>query len=163
MSSYYGSEYIKQQGDVSCMPGSNRLLVVDTSPFEGPLAFSEGEVLDDLATTKHETIGKSSINPIGRVFQADVNVEVHDDFIFISQELLRVARPFGPSPTSLRDVLLHFRDATIGAGRWKALGLNAHNLRIKIVSHGLHVIAIDRIKELLERFGFGTYGSHSSF
>jgi hypothetical protein len=46
-------------------------------------------------------------------------------------------------------VLLHFRDTAIGASCWEALRLNAHNLRIKILSYGLHVIAIDCGEELV--------------
>jgi len=38
---------------------SNRLLVFDTSPLEGLRPVSKGEILDDLAVAKDETIGKS--------------------------------------------------------------------------------------------------------
>jgi hypothetical protein len=50
---------------------------------------------------------------------------------------------------------------SIGAGCWKALGFNAHNLRIKIFDDGLHIIAIDCSEELFECFSFGAHGSHS--
>jgi len=129
------------------MTESNRLLVFDASPLEGLRPVSKGEILDDLAVAKDETIGKSCANPMGRVFHADPDMEVHHHFVSIHQELLGVAGPFGPSPTSFRDVLLHFRNTTIGAGCWKALGLNAHNFRIKILGDGLHVIAIDCSEE----------------
>ena len=46
----------------------------------------------------------------------------------------------------------------IGAGCSKALGLNAHNVRIKILSDGLHIIAIDCSEECFECFGFGGHG-----
>ena len=61
-------------------------------------------------------------------------MEVHDNFVAIHQELLGLTASFGPGPAPFFDVRLHFRDATIGAGRWEALGFNAHNLRIKILA-----------------------------
>ena len=60
-------------------------------------------------------------------------MEVYDNLVSILQELLGLACPFGPSPPSFRDVLLHFGNTPIGAGCWKALGLDAHDLRIKIL------------------------------
>jgi hypothetical protein len=54
-------------GDTPCMSDANRLLVFDAGPLEGLGPFPEREILDDLAITKHEAIGKSSANPFGRV------------------------------------------------------------------------------------------------
>ena len=84
-------------------------------------------------------------------------MEVDDDFVSILQELFWLAVSFGPSPASYRDVLLDFRDSTIGAGCRKALGLNAHNLRIKIPGDRLHVIAIDCGEEIFQCFSFGAH------
>ena len=44
-----------------------RILVFDAGPLKGLCAFPERAVFDDLATTKHEAIGKSSANPFGRI------------------------------------------------------------------------------------------------
>src|SRR5882757_598941 len=87
-------------------------------------------------------------------------MQVYDDSISIHQESLGIATPFRPSPTTFRDVLLHFPNTAIGAGRRKALGLNAHDLRMKIFSNGRQVVAIDRSEESLERFSCGFHGSH---
>lgn len=77
-------------------------------------------------------------------------MEIHDNFISIRQELFGLACSFGPSTTPLRDVLLHFRNTTIGPGCRKALWLNAYDLRIEIPDKSLHVIAIDCSEELFE-------------
>ena len=140
------------------MSGADRFLLRDTGPLKGLRPFAEREILDDLAVAEHEAIGKSSAHPFGRVFQADAGMKVYDDFISIRQELLGLAGPFGPSPAPFRDVRLNLRDTAIGAGRWKALGLDAHDLRIEIFRDRLHVIAIDRGEELSEGFRFGTHG-----
>ena len=67
---------------------------------------------------------------------------------------------FRPGPPSFRDVLLHLRNAAIGAGCWKSPGLNANDLRIEIPGYGLHVVAIDCGEELLQCFSvFGAHGS----
>ena len=79
-------------------------------------------------------------------------MEIHDNFVSIHQELLGLAGTFGPGPAPFCDVLLHFRDTTIGASCWEALGLNPHDLRIKILSDRPHVIAIDGSEELLQSF-----------
>src|SRR5690242_16404269 len=86
-------------------------------------------------------------------------MEVHDNFVSIHQELLGLAGSFGPGPASFCDVFLHFRDTTISTGCWEAIGLNAHNLWIKILGYGLHVVAIDCSEEMLQRFNFGTHGN----
>jgi hypothetical protein len=49
----------------SCFSNANRLLFRDAGPLEGLSPFGEREILDDLAITKHEAIGKSSANPFG--------------------------------------------------------------------------------------------------
>ena len=43
-----------------------------------------------------------------------------------------------------------------------ALGLDAHDLRIEIADHRFHVIAIDRIEELLQYLNFVLHVAHSS-
>lgn len=85
-------------------------------------------------------------------------MEVDDNLVAIHQELLGLAGPFGPGPASFPDVLLHFRNTTIGPGGWKAFGLDAHDLRIEVSSDGLHVVAIDRSEESFECFSFGFHG-----
>lgn len=87
-------------------------------------------------------------------------MEVYDNFISIREELLRLAGPFGPAATPFGHVLLYFRNSAIRAGRWKAFGLDANNLRIKILGDRLHVIAINCGEELLERFSFGFHEWH---
>jgi hypothetical protein len=143
-----------------CNP--NRLSIRDAGPLEGLRPLTEREIFDDLAITKHEPIGKSSASPFGRVFQANPGMEVYDNFISVHQVSLGLTSPFGPSPPSFLDVLLHFSNTTIGAGCWKAFGLNAHDLWIKIVGDGRHVIAIDGSEELPERFSCGFHVSHYS-
>src|SRR6202012_1295633 len=137
----------------------NRLLVRDAGPLEGLCPLTEGEIFNNLAITKHEPVGKSSAGPFCRVFQANPGVEIYDNLISIHQVSLRLASPFRPSPASFLDVLLHFPNAAIGAGCWKAFGLNAHDSRIKIGSDGRHVIAIDCSEELPERFSCGFHVS----
>ena len=41
-----------------------RLLLFNSGPLEGIQPFSKGEILGDLAIVKHETIRKTSANPI---------------------------------------------------------------------------------------------------
>jgi len=144
------------------MSDANSLSIRDAGPLEGLRPFSEREIFDDLAITEHEAIGKSSASPFSRVFQANPSMEVYDNFVSVHQESLGLASPFRPSPTAFRDVRLHFRDTTIGAGCREALRLNAHDFRIKIFNDGRHVAAIDRSEELLERFSCGFHGSHYS-
>jgi hypothetical protein len=137
---------------------ANRLLIRDASPLQGLRPLTEREIFDDLAITKQEPIGKSSATPFGRVFQANPSMQVYNNFISIHKVSLGLASPFRPSPSSFLDVLLHFPNTTIGAGCWKAFGLNAHDLRIKIVGDGNHIIAIDCSEELLERLSCGFHG-----
>jgi len=73
------------------------------------------------------------------------------------QKPLGLAAPFGPSSAPRPDMLLHFRDATIGASGWEPLGFNAHNLWIEVPGDGLHVVAIYRSEELLRRVDFGVH------
>jgi len=89
-------------------------------------------------------------------------MEIRDDLVSIHQEALRFATPFCPGPASVRDVFLHFRDAAISAGCWKSLGLDTHDMRVKMLGYRLHVVAIDRRKEMFECFRFSAHGSHSS-
>ena len=124
-------------------------IIFNAGPPEGVYPFPKGEILGDLGIAKNEAVSKSSANPVSRVLQADPNMDVHDNFVSIHQELLGLAGSFGPGPASFCDVLLHFRDTTISASGWEALRFNAHNLRIKILRDGLHVIAIDCSEELL--------------
>ena len=88
-------------------------------------------------------------------------MDVRDDPVSIHQELFGLAGPFGPGRSSFRDVLLHSFDTAVGAGGRKALGLDAHNPRIKIPAEGLHVVAIDRGVESLECSGFIAHAPHS--
>src|SRR5512134_3675486 len=104
------------------------LLLFNSGPLEGIPPFSKGEILDDLASTKHETIRKTSANPIRRVPQADPNMEIYNDFVCIREKFLGLAGSLGPCPATFRNVLLHFRDTTIRARCWEAFGLNAYNL-----------------------------------
>src|ERR1700733_11943424 len=144
------------------MSDANRLLIRDAGPLEGLRPLTESEIFDDLAITKQKPIGKSSATPSGRVFQANPSMEVYNNFVSIHQVSLGLASPFRPSPPSFLDVLLHFPNTTIGAGCWKAFGLNAHDLRIKIVCDGHNIIAIDRGEKLRERFSCGFHGSDYS-
>ena len=54
--------------DTGGLSDENRTLLLDARPLEGLGPLPEGEILDDLAITKHEAIGKSSANPFGRFF-----------------------------------------------------------------------------------------------
>jgi hypothetical protein len=134
----------------------------DAGPLEGVRPLTEREMFDDLAVTKQEPIGKSSATPFGRVFQANPSMEVYNNLIFIHQVSLGLASAFRPSPSSFLEVLLHFPNTAIGASCWKAFGLNAHDFRIKIVSDGHHIIAIDCSEKLLERVSCGFHGSDYS-
>ena len=144
------------------MSDANRLSIRDAGPLEGLRPLTEREIFNDLAITKQEPICKSSASPFGRVFQANPGMEVYDNFVSIDQVSLGLASPFRPSAPSFLDVLSHFPNATIGAGCRKAFWLNAHDLRIKIVRDGGHVIAIDCSEELPEHFSCGFHGSHYS-
>jgi hypothetical protein len=134
----------------------------DTGPLEGVRTLTEREMFDDLAIAKQEPIGKSSASPFGRVFQANPSMEVYNNFISIDPVSLGLASAFRPSPSSFLEVLLHFPNTTIGASGWKAVGLNAHDRRIEIVSDRHHIIAIDCSEKLLERFSCGFHGSDYS-
>lgn len=70
-------------------------------------------------------------------------MEIDNDFVPIGQKFLGLAGSLGPCPASFRNVLLDFRDTTLSTGYRKALGLDAHNLRAKVLCYALHVIAID--------------------
>jgi hypothetical protein len=140
-----------------------RRLIFDRGPREGVRPLPEGKILDDLAVAKHETIGKAPANPIGRACQLDLGVEENDHLVPLHQELFRVAAAFGPCPASLPDVLLHRNGAAVGAGGRKSLGLDAHDLRIKIPGDRLHVIAINCGEKFFECFRFGAHGSCCSF
>jgi hypothetical protein len=131
----------------------------NSSPREGIQLFSKGEILGDLAIAKHETIRKTSANPVSRVLQANLNMEIHKDFVPIRQKFLGLAGSLGPCPASFGNVLLDFRDTTIGTGCRKALGLDAHNLRVKIRCYAVHVIAIDCGEKLFQYFSFGVHRS----
>src|SRR5262245_21465768 len=88
-------------------------------------------------------------------------MEIRDNLVSTLQELLGLAGSFGPGSASFRDVLAHLRKTAIGAGGGKALGLDAHDLRIEVLGDGLHVVAIDRSEESFHRFGLCAHGSHS--
>ena len=135
--------------------------VFDAGPLEGIRPFRECSILDDLATAKHEAVGKSPFNPLGRAFQTDPDMEVHDNLVSVLQVPLGFAAPFGPASPPIRDVLLDFSDTEIGAGRWKALWLDTYDLRIEILGDGVQVIAIDGRVELPENFGCGVHGHDS--
>jgi hypothetical protein len=151
-----------KESQATIMSDANLLSIRDASPLEGLRPLTEREIFDDLAITKQEPIGKSSASPFDRVFQANPGMEVYDNFISIHQVSLGLASPFRPSSPSFLDVLLHFPNATISAGCWKTFGLNAHDLRVKIVSDGRHVIAIDCSEEFPERFSCSFHESHYS-
>jgi hypothetical protein len=104
----------------------------NSGPLEGIQLFSKGAIVGDLAIAKHETIRKASVNPVSRVLQADPNMEINNDFVPLGQKFLGLAGSLGPCPASFRKVLLDFRDTTIGTGCRKALGLDAHNLRVTL-------------------------------
>src|SRR5215208_4016838 len=113
-------------------------IIFNTGPPEGVPPFPKREILGNLAIAKHETIRKTSANPVSRVLQADPNMEINNDFVPISQKFLGLAGSLGPCPASFANVLLDFGDTMIGTGCRKALGLDAHNLRIKILGYALH-------------------------
>jgi hypothetical protein len=89
-------------------------------------------------------------------------MEVHDNPVSIHKELLGLASSFRPSTTPFADVLLHFRDTTVGTGGREALRLNPNDLWMKIFGDGFHVIAIHRLEELFECYCFGAHSSNSS-
>src|SRR3954469_14243226 len=60
-------------------------------------------------------------------------MELHNDVVPLRQKILGLAGSLGPCPASFGHVRLDFRDTTIGTGCRKALGLDAHNLRVKYV------------------------------
>lgn len=133
--------------------------VFNAGPLESIQPFTKGEMLDDLAVSKYETIGKSSINPFGRVLQADPGMEIYDNLVSVHQELLGLTRPFGPGVASFRDVFLDLSDTTVGSGCREALWLDPHNLRIEVPGYRVNVIAIDGVEELFEGFSFDAHMS----
>lgn len=126
--------------------------MIDAGPLEGLCPFRERAELSDLAVAKLEAIGNSSLNPVGRAFLPDQNVNVCDDYVSVLQELLGLAGPFGPGAAPIRDVLHHFCNATISAGHRKALELDSHDPWVEDAGDGLKVIAIERSVELLKHF-----------
>src|SRR5512143_2247942 len=88
-------------------------------------------------------------------------MEINNDFVHMGQKFLGLAGSLGPCPASFRNVLLDFRDTTISTGCRKAPGLDAHNLRVKILCDAWHVIAIDCGVELLQYFYFVVHRSPS--
>jgi hypothetical protein len=73
----------------------------NSGPREGIQLFSKGEIVGDLAIAKHETIRKTSANPVSRVLQADPNMEIHNDFVPIRQKLLGSQVPSAQVPRPL--------------------------------------------------------------
>src|SRR4051794_28629128 len=100
-------------------------LFLNPRPRQRICAFSEREILNDLATAKNEAIGESSARPFGRALQPHPSVEVHDNLISVHEEPFRVATSLSPSAATFRDVLFYSRDPTIGTRCWKSLGLDA--------------------------------------
>src|SRR5262245_60152441 len=60
----------------------------NSGPREGIQLFSKREIVGDLAIAKHETIRKTSANPVSRVLQADLNMEISNDFVPLGQKFL---------------------------------------------------------------------------
>ena len=89
------------------------------------------------------------------------NMEINNDFGPMGQEFLRLAGSLGPCPASFRNVLSDFRDTPISTGCRKALRLDAHNLRVKILCDTLQVIAIDCGEKLFQYFYFVVHRSPS--
>ena len=85
--------------------------ILDARPPQRFGARRESAPLEDSLVAKHEAICESSVNPFRRIVQADPGMEIHDGFGAILQELLGVARSFGPFSTCFSDVLLHVIDA----------------------------------------------------
>ena len=143
------------------MADLNYLMRFNSCPLEGLSPFSKGAIVDDLASAKHETIRKACVNPVQRVLEADPNMEINHDFVPMDQKFLGFAGSLRPCPAAFRNVRLDLRDTPISLGCRKAPGLDAHNLRVKILCDAWHVIAIDCGEKLFQYFYFVVHRSSS--
>jgi hypothetical protein len=84
-------------------------------------------------------------------------VQVDDDRVSLDQERFGLAAPLGPRAAPAPHLVLHFRDAAIGAAGWKPVELDAHDLWIEVPGDGLHVVTVDRTEELPQRVDFGVH------
>src|SRR4051812_42387762 len=111
----------------------------------------------DQSVTEQESVRESPTGPFGRSLQANPGMQVNDDLVSVDEELLGLARSFGPCAASPGELLANLRDATVSAGCRKSLRLDSHDLRIEMPARLRDVVAIDRSEELLENLDFDAH------